>query len=161
MPWLKLISHDHFTRVVRKLHAWLFLKDWFGLGNYRLPSTQDNGVCCEALGSCLTNGASCCTCFWLSFLASCMSLPCHGFIMCTSNEPCMEAAGLRRGNSLSAALTQCLEPSLSFCSQDAALDLLAQRFLHSFLLIIKCLSICLYFLMMPRSCTQCLTLGFV
>ena len=37
----------------------------------------------------------------------------------------MEAAGLRRGSSLSAALTQSLEPSLSFCSLDAALDLLA------------------------------------
>lgn len=37
---------------------------------------------------------------------------------------------LRRGSSLSAALTQSLEPSLSFCSLDAALDLLAQRFLH-------------------------------
>lgn len=63
--------------------------------------------------------------FWLPFLTSCMSLLHHGFIVCTSNELCVEAAGLRRNSSPHVAWTHCLEHSLSSYSQDGMLYLIS------------------------------------
>lgn len=71
-----------------------------------------------------------------------MSLLHHGFIVCTSNELCVGAAGLRGGSPLSSALTFPVFPLL-----DAALDLLAQRLLHfGFIFINNCMFISLLLL---------------